>query len=92
MGQWRTYAAVAANISTLRALVKTPKTPQKITMYTATIAKRIGILSTKYRVIVAAIGIIEDSRVPTISEKPLSFWSLYSVNPASSSLERLRMI
>ena len=47
---------VAANISTDLAFVKMPRQRVKHTVKTATIARRMGMLVTVYKAIIAAIG------------------------------------
>jgi len=65
MEAWKTYAAVAENISTTRPLVKIPSAAEKAAVKTPTIASRCLILPTKYRTTVARTGKIEAQVVPT---------------------------
>ena len=89
---WGTYAAVAANISTLRALVKIARIEQKMIIKRPTLKSRTSMPSIKYRATMDVTGIVEDRRVTKMVKPAVSFESLYSANPASSSSDRLRKI
>ena len=89
---WGTYAAVAANISTLRALVKIARIEQKMIIKRPTLKSRTSMPSIKYRATMDVTGIVEDRRVTKMVKPDVSFESLYSANPASSSSDRLRKI
>jgi hypothetical protein len=61
-----TYAAVAANISTLVAEVTNESAIEKIAVNKATIASRIGMSVTKYRTTIEPIGISDEIKTPTM--------------------------
>jgi len=71
-----THAAVAANISILRALVKIARFPRNTRMNVATDSSRTRIGWTKYSTIVAVTGIMEAKRVIKIPENAKSLESL----------------
>lgn len=66
----RTYAAVAAKISTLFASVTKLKAIAKIAVKAHTTASLVFISESKYRMTMAAIGIRDDIKVPSI----LAMW------------------
>ncbi len=59
-----TYAAVAANISTLLAEVTNDNAIEKITVNKDTMASRTGMSCTKYRTTIEPIGISDEIKVP----------------------------
>ena len=61
----RTYAVVAANISTDFASVRRPRQIVKHTVKVATITMRIGMLSTQYNALIAAIGNMDEKHIAT---------------------------
>jgi hypothetical protein len=61
-----TYAAVAANISTLVAEVTKDSAIEKIAVNKDTMARRIDMSVTKYRTTIEAIGISDEIKVPTM--------------------------
>ena len=61
-----TYAAVAANISTLVADVTNDSAIEKIAVNNDKMASRIGMSLTKYRTTIEPIGIIDEIKVPTM--------------------------
>jgi hypothetical protein len=62
----KSYAAVAANISTLDADVTRDSVMEKIAVNKETMASRIGMSVTKYKTTVAPVGMSEAADVPTM--------------------------
>ena len=72
-----TYAAVAANTSTLRALVTRVRTREKVMVKSATTTRRMIMRSMKFKAIMEATGRAEDIMVLRMSAIRSALLSLY---------------